>query len=259
VVESSSFGVVLADTHGSISLLDRTFEPTKSWIAYPNGRATHIVERKGILVTVGVRLLSYFLLLLTITSQEDTASRLPQLKVWDLEHTDKKSTNPSQPALLRSAPIKTSQPHPVMCIALTTSLSHLALALGDGTVLLYRHFEQSLFSGGGLPKPKPVMEGSGEPVTGLGFGDANDAGEMTLFIVSTTHVYSLPVGPKARTQAPTVVDEIGTDLGCATMHATTGQMVVARKEALYMCGPQVRGRSYAYEGRSRVFIECSYL
>ncbi|KAG9123180.1 hypothetical protein FRC07_000144 [Ceratobasidium sp. 392] len=231
VIESTSFGVVVADTHGSISLLDRTFEPTKSWVAYSNGRATHAVERKGILVTVG----------------EEPSSRLPQLKVWDLEHTDKKSSNQSQP-VLRSAPIKTGQPHPVMCVALTSSLSHLALALGDGTVLLYRHFDQSLFSGGGLPKPKAVMEGHGEPVTGLGFNDPNDAGEMFLFIVSTTHVYSLPVGPKARSQAPTVVDEIGTDLGCATMHATTGQMVVARKEALYMCGPQVRGRSYAYEG-----------
>lgn len=141
-----------------------------------------------------------------------------------------------------------------MCIALTSSLSHLALALGDGTVLLYRHFDQSLFSGGGLVKPKSVMEGSGEPVTGLGFNDPNEAGEMYLFIVSTTHVYSLPVGPKARSQAPIVVDEIGTDLGCATMHTATGQMVVARKEALYMCGPHVRGRSYAYEGASHTNI-----
>ncbi|QRV82816.1 Clathrin [Ceratobasidium sp. AG-Ba] len=231
VVESSSLGVIIADTHGSISILDRMFEPTRTWIAYPNGRATHITERKGILVTVG----------------EDASSR-PQLKVWDLEHADKKSANPSQPIMLRSAPIKTSQPYPVMCIALTSSLSHLALALGDGTVLLYRHFDQAISSGTALPKPRTVMEGSGEPVTGLGFTDPNEAGEMFLFIVSTTHVYSLPVGPKAKSQAPTVVDEIGTDLGCAAMHSSTGQMVVARKEALYMCGPQVRGRSYAYEG-----------
>jgi hypothetical protein len=135
-----------------------------------------------------------------------------------------------------------------MCLALTASLSHLALAMGDGTVLLYRHFDQSLTSGSGIVKPKAVMEGTGEPVTGLGFNNSNEAGEMHLFIVSTTHVYSLSVGPKARSQAPIVVDEIGTDLGCAAIHPMTGQMVVARKEALYMCGPSVRGRSYAYEG-----------
>ncbi|CAE6394788.1 unnamed protein product [Rhizoctonia solani] len=232
LVESSSQGVILADIHGTISILDRAFEPVTSWAAYSNGRATHAVERKGILVTIG----------------EEPSSRLPQLKVWDLEHFDKNSTNSTQPALLRSATIKTTQPHPVMCIALTSSLSHFALAMGDGTVLLYRHFDQSLFSGSGLVKPRPVMEGTGEPVTGLGFNDPNEAGEMFLFIVSTTHVYSLPVGPKAKAQSPTVVDEIGTDLGCAAMHPTTGQMVVAKKEALYMCGPSVRGRSYAYEG-----------
>ncbi|KAB5591994.1 Vacuolar protein sorting-associated-like protein [Ceratobasidium theobromae] len=244
VVESSSHGVVLADIHGAVSILDRSFEPIKSWIAYPSGRTTHAVERKGILVTVG----------------EEPSSRLPQLKVWDLEHVDKKSANPTQPILLRSAAIKTSQPHPVMCVALTSTLSHFALAMGDGTVLLYRHFDQSLSSGSGLVKPKAVMEGTGEPVTGLGFNDLNEAGEMHLFIVNTTHVYSLPVGPKARAQAPTVVDEIGTDLGCAAMHPTTGQMVVARKEALYMCGPSVRGRSYAYEGeKTAAYVHGHYV
>ncbi|KAF8748948.1 Zinc-finger [Rhizoctonia solani] len=163
------------------------FEPVKSWVAYPGGRATHAVERKGILVTVG----------------EESSSRLPQLKVWDLEHLDNKAANSTQPTLLRSAAIKTTQPHPVMCIALTSSLSHLALAMGDGTVLLYRHFDQSLFSGSALAKPKPAMDGSGEP---------------------------LPVGPKAKSQSPTVVDEIGTDLGCAAMHPTTGQMLWQRRK-----------------------------
>ncbi|KAF8725005.1 Zinc-finger, partial [Rhizoctonia solani] len=244
LVESSSQGVILADIHGNISILDRAFEPVKSWVAYPGGRATHAVERKGILVTVG----------------EESSSRLPQLKVWDLEHLDNKAANSTQPTLLRSAAIKTTQPHPVMCIALTSSLSHLALAMGDGTVLLYRHFDQSLFSGSALAKPKPAMDGSGEPVTGLGFNDPNEAGETFLFIVSTTHVYSLPVGPKAKSQSPTVVDEIGTDLGCAAMHPTTGQMVVAKKEALYMCGPSVRGRSYAYEGeKTAAYVHGHYV
>jgi vacuolar protein sorting-associated protein 11 len=52
----SSAGVLVADIHGSIHLLNRDFESINSWIAHVGGRVTHMVERRGILVTLGVRL-----------------------------------------------------------------------------------------------------------------------------------------------------------------------------------------------------------
>lgn len=55
---SSSSGVLVADIHGSIHLLNRDFEPVSSWIAHVGGRVTHMVERKDILVTLGVSISS---------------------------------------------------------------------------------------------------------------------------------------------------------------------------------------------------------
>jgi hypothetical protein len=54
-VASSGFGVLVADIHGSIHLLNRDFESTNSWVAHVAGRVTHMVERQGVLVTLGVR------------------------------------------------------------------------------------------------------------------------------------------------------------------------------------------------------------
>lgn len=53
-VISSSAGVLVADIHGSIHLLNRDFESINSWIAHVGGLVTHMVERRGILVTLGV-------------------------------------------------------------------------------------------------------------------------------------------------------------------------------------------------------------
>lgn len=57
-VVSSSAGVLVADIHGSIHLLNRDFESINSWVAHVAGRVTHMIERKGILVTLGVRIVS---------------------------------------------------------------------------------------------------------------------------------------------------------------------------------------------------------
>lgn len=46
--------MLVADIHGSIHLLNRDFESINSWIAHVGGRVTHMVERKGVLVTLGV-------------------------------------------------------------------------------------------------------------------------------------------------------------------------------------------------------------
>lgn len=51
---SSSAGVLVADIHGSIHILNRDFESINSWIAHVGGRVTHMVEKRGILVTLGV-------------------------------------------------------------------------------------------------------------------------------------------------------------------------------------------------------------
>ena len=55
-VASSSVGILVADVNGRIYILDKSFEPIRTWAVHAAGRVTHMVEKKGILVTLGVRL-----------------------------------------------------------------------------------------------------------------------------------------------------------------------------------------------------------
>ncbi|KAG8980805.1 hypothetical protein FRB90_007479, partial [Tulasnella sp. 427] len=176
---STLSGILVADIHGSIHLLGLDFVPKHSWVAHLHGRVTHMAESKGILISLG----------------EEDKFRTPLLKIWDLDHYDKKT---GSPILLRSTKLQVgTKPHPVSTMALSSSLSHLAIGFGDGSVQLYRHLDQSLFSGNNsltaLPKPKVVHEAPTEPVTGLGFreprpskenGEKSDA-VLYLYIVTT--------------------------------------------------------------------------
>jgi vacuolar protein sorting-associated protein 11 len=56
-VTSSAYGIVIADMHGSVHILNKEFESISSWVAHVDGRVTHMVERRGYLVTLGVRVL----------------------------------------------------------------------------------------------------------------------------------------------------------------------------------------------------------
>lgn len=125
-VVSSSAGLLAADIHGSIHILNKEFVSTTSWVAHVGGRVVYMAERKGVLVTIG----------------EEDAVRGSLLKIWDLGKTDKGN---QAPVLLRSSKVQPSnKPHPVSCFALSSALSFLAIGLADGTVLLYRHLDQSL-------------------------------------------------------------------------------------------------------------------
>ncbi|KAJ7785937.1 hypothetical protein B0H16DRAFT_1681201 [Mycena metata] len=231
---ASSAGVLVADIYGTIHILNREFEALRTWVAYEGGRVTHMVERRGVLVTVG----------------EDESARTTLLKIWDLE---KKAP---VPPLLRSTKMQLTKPHPVCTITLSANLSHLAVGFADGTVLLYRHIDQSINNNTALLKPRTVHESPTEPITGLGFSESK-----SLFVVTTNRVLSYQVsGPGSGNGKPTVVDDIGCGLGCAAMDWRGHDVVVAREEAIYVCGVESRGACYAYEGhKSFIRSHLNYL
>ncbi|KAK0463502.1 uncharacterized protein EV420DRAFT_1518537 [Desarmillaria tabescens] len=245
-VSSSSTGVLVADIHGSIHVLNRDFESVNSWVAHVGGRVTHMVERKRILITLG----------------EEDAVRSPILKIWDLENTDKRS---GSPLLLRSVKVQLSnRPHPVSTIALSASLSYLAIGFGDGSVLLYRHLDQSLANSAGLtalPKPRTVHESPTEPITGLDFREpSEDSPNLYLFAVTTNRVLSYQASGRGSGAAAVVVDEVGTGLGLATMDHRGKDIIVARDEAIYVCGTDGRGACWAYEGhKSSIHTHHNYV
>lgn len=152
-------------------------------------------------------------------------------------------------------------------IALSVTLSHLAIGLGDGTVLVYRHLLQSLTTSPtsltSLPKARIIHE-SPEPITGLGFREArhpaqpqsgSKAPETTngtstgplLYICTTNRVL---VGElSSRSGQAKAIDDLGCGLGCAASDWEGKDMIVARDEGVYTYHPGGRGSTYAYEGK----------
>ncbi|KAI6129972.1 hypothetical protein EV401DRAFT_1851890 [Pisolithus croceorrhizus] len=251
---SSIAGLVVADIHGSIHILNQSFISVASWVAHVGGRVTHMIERQGTLVTIG---------------EEDNV-RSAIMKIWNLSKMDKRTNGPS---LLRSAKVQPSgKPHPVSCIALTSDIAFLAIGLADGTVLLYRHLDQSLASASGslttLPKPRVIHEIPTEPVTFLGFTTSNptslspaddslpqDASNhiapsnhiLHLLIITTSSTYSYPLIPKVSSPSSVLVDEIGAGLQCACVDWKGRWVTLGREEALYACAVGGRIGSYALE------------
>ena len=98
-----------------------------------------------------------------------------------------------------------------------------------------------------------MHESPTEPITGLGFREpTEESPNAYLFIVTTNRVLCYQASGRGSGGTPTVVDEIGSGLGCATMDWRARDMVVARDEALYLCTTDGRGTCYAYEGQSIV-------
>ena len=105
-----------------------------------------------------------------------------------------------------------------------------------------------------VPKPRTIHESPTEPITGLGFKEpTEEIPSLYCFIVTTNRVLSYHVTGRGSGGAPTVVDEVGCGLGCATMDWRAKDMVVARDEAIYICGTEGRGAAYAYEGTTPMF------
>ncbi len=123
-------------------------------------------------------------------------------------------------------------------------------------MLLYRHLDQSIFSGSttltALPKPRAILEGNTDPITGLGFREpTEDTPNVYLFIVTISHVLTYQASGKGSGGAPTELDEVGCDLGCAAMDWRARSLVIAKDEAIYTYSTEGRGTCYAYEGESR--------
>lgn len=149
-------------------------------------------------------------------------------------------------------------------MALSSTLSHLAIGFTDGSILLYRHLDQSLASSGSLstlPKPRTIYENPTEPITGLGFKEPGEEhANLSLFIVTTNRVLLYHAAGKGSGGPPAVVDEVGCGLGCASMDSQSANVIVAREEAIYVCGTDGRGPSYAYEGtKSSIHTHETYL
>jgi hypothetical protein len=86
-------------------------------------------------------------------------------------------------------------------------------------------------------------------VTGLGFKEpTEESPHHHLFIVTTSKLLCYQASGRGSGGTPTVIDEVGAGLGCATMDSKLADIVLARDEGIYVCGTEGRGPFFAIEG-----------
>lgn len=85
---------------------------------------------------------------------------------------------------------------------------------------------------------------SEEPITGLAIQD----GLITALYISTTNrILTLVISGRGQGQPARVLEDTGCGLGCMAMDRYSGDIMIAREDAIYTYGPRGRGPSYAFE------------
>jgi len=87
---------------------------------------------------------------------------------------------------------------------------------------------------------------SEEPITGLAF--RADAGLTTLFVATTARILKLVISGRGQGQPARTLEDSGCGVGCMTVDGETGDIVVARDDAIYYYGIEGRGPCVGCDG-----------
>jgi hypothetical protein len=99
---------------------------------------------------------------------------------------------------------------------------------------------------------------SEEPVTGVQL--ATDEKLTTLFVSTTSRILKLGLSKKGQGLPPKTVEDSGCALGCMSLDKNTGDIVVARQDAIYTYNLDGRGPPRAYESpKSLISTYQSYI
>ncbi|KAL8943030.1 MAG: hypothetical protein Q9216_001318 [Gyalolechia sp. 2 TL-2023] len=174
---------------------------------------------------------------LLVTISEDLLNE-PLLKVWALDKPDKKTGGPK---CLSSLSIQNGRKQfPISAFAALHNLSQLAVGFANGSVTVVRG---DLINDRGA-KQRTVFE-SEEPITGVEFRDGSTT---TLYLATTGRILTLTINGRGQGQPAKNLEDNGCGVGCMTVDSESGDIVVARNDAIYFYGLNGRGPSYAYEG-----------
>lgn len=95
-----------------------------------------------------------------------------------------------------------------------------------------------------------IIYESDEPITGV---ELHVEGTLTtLFIATTSRILKLVISGKGHGQPPKTVEDTGCGVGCMAVDKRTGQIVVAREDAVYYYTMDGRGPPTAYEGSKKL-------
>lgn len=95
-----------------------------------------------------------------------------------------------------------------------------------------------------------IIYESDEPVTGVELHV--DAGLTTLFIATTARILKMVVSGRGHGQPPKTVEDNGCGVGCMAVDKRTGDIVVARDDAIYSYTLEGKGPPTAYEGPKKL-------
>ncbi|KAL8930997.1 MAG: hypothetical protein Q9208_000098 [Pyrenodesmia sp. 3 TL-2023] len=172
-----------------------------------------------------------------VTISEDLSNE-PVLKVWALDKPDKKTGGPR---CLSSLGIQNGRKQfPISAFAALENLSQLAVGFANGSVTAIRG---DLINDRGA-KQRTVFE-SEEPITGVEF---RDGPTTTLYLATTGRILTLTISGRGQGQPAKNLEDHGCGVGCMTVDSKSGDIIVARDDAIYSYGVNGRGPSYAYEG-----------
>lgn len=127
----------------------------------------------------------------------------------------------------------------------TDDLSQLAVGFANGSVTVIRG---DLIHDRGA-KQRIVHE-SEEPITGVEL--RVDSKLTTLFISTTSRILKLVISGKGQGQPPKTVEDTGCGVGCMTVDRKSGDIVIARDDAIYYYTLDGRGPPRAYEGAKKL-------
>jgi vacuolar protein sorting-associated protein 11 len=121
-------------------------------------------------------------------------------------------------------------------------LSQLAVGFANGSVTVIRG---DLIHDRGARQR--IVHESEEPITGLVF--RADVGLTTLFVATTARILKLVISGRGQGQPARTLEDAGCGVGCMTVDDDTGDIVVARDDAIYYYGVDGRGPCVGCEGR----------
>ncbi|KAH8906769.1 vacuolar membrane protein [Coniochaeta sp. PMI_546] len=223
---SGSSNLFLGSDNGYVRIVGPSWKIVRSFRAHEVGSIKHMrqVEGTSVLVTVA----------------EELGAGEPVLKVWAL---DKPEPKTGIPTCLSTITINNGKkPFPITAFTATEDLSQLAVGFGNGTVTLIRgNLIQDLGT------RQRIVHESEEPVTGVELNVDPSTNLTTLFIATTSRILKLQVSSKGHPHAPKTVEDSGCGLGCMTIDKKTGDIVVARDDAIYYYTLDGRGPPRAYE------------
>ncbi|KYK56180.1 hypothetical protein DCS_08147 [Drechmeria coniospora] len=233
---AGSDSLFVGSNDGSVSIMAKTWKVVSKFQAHESGRVTHMrqVEGTSVLVTVS----------------EDLSSE-PVLKAWALDKLVKKTKTPT---CLSTLTINNGRRQfPISAFAATDDLSQIAVGFGNGAVTVIRG---DLIHDLGT-KQRIVFE-SEEPITGVQL--AVDEKLTTLFVSTTSRIMRLGLSRKGQGLPPKTVEDFGCAVGCMTADPGTGDVVVAREDAIYTYSLDGRGPPRAYETpKNMVFVFRDYV